>query len=207
VAHSDTEQPGSIDFGDATEVHSWITQTIQQRVWRPRFFVVIAAALNGAFDRAIDVIEFGCGAGHLAREILSSCRVASYAAIASSSALRDAAREHLGEAAGDVCFIVTDSQAADWADGLMPVDAVLAMPSPQDKPSPAHQQTLFSRIRQLLKPEGLLLYCDHCQQADPQGPDPLPCRDELPNLLKAAGFRRVEELMELGGMVLVRAVA
>jgi hypothetical protein len=84
---------------------------------------------------------------------------------------------------------------------------VLAMPSPDGKPSPAHQQPLFSRIREILRPEGLLLYCDHSRQPDPQGSDPLPRRDELANLLRAAGFRRVEELMELGGMVLVRAVA
>jgi SAM-dependent methyltransferase len=206
VAQSDSEQPGSIDFGDATQVHGWITQTVQQRVWRPRFFAAIAAALNGAFDRAIDVVEFGCGAGHLAREIFSTCRVASYAAIDPSAAQHDTARKSLGEAAARVRFIVTDPHAADWAYDLPPVDAVLAMPTPDSRPSPDQRTSLFSRIREILRPEGLLLYCDHCQQNIAQGSDPSH-RDELPNLLRAAGFRRVEALMELGGMVLVRAVA
>jgi len=207
VAQSNSEQPGSIDFGDATQVHGWITQTVQQRVWRPRFFAAIAAALNEAFDRAIDVVEFGCGAGHLARDILGTCRIASYAAIDSSAVQHDTARKYLGEAAGRVRFIVTDPHAADWADGLPPVDAVLAMPAPDSRPAPDQRPSLFSRLRGLLRPEGLLLYCDQYQQDALQGPDPRPHRDELPNLLQEAGFRRVEELMELGGMVLVRAVA
>jgi len=208
VAYPDSEQPGSIDFGDATQVHGWITQTVQQRVWRPRFFAAIAAALNGAFDQAIDVAELGCGAGHLAREILSSCRVASYAAIDSSAAQHDAARKYLGEIAGRVRFIVANPDATDWADGLPPVDAVLAMPTPDSSPSADHRPSLFSRIRAMLRPEGLLLYCDQYQQQDgQQACDTQAKRDELPNLLRAAGFRRVDELMELGGMVLVRAVA
>jgi SAM-dependent methyltransferase len=207
VAQSDSEQPGSIDFGDATQVHGWITQTVQQRVWRPRYFAAIAAALNEAFDRAIDVVEFGCGAGHLAREILSTCRIASYAAVDSSAVQHDAARKYLGEAAGRVRFIVTDLHATDWAADLPPVDAVLAMPAPGGGPSSDHRPSLFSRVREILKPEGLLLYCAQYRQDALQGHDPRPPCDELPNLLRAAGFCRVEELMELGGMVLVRAVA
>ena len=207
IVQSDSEQPGSIDFGDATQVHGWITQTVQQRVWRPRFVAAIAAALNDAFDRTIDVVEFGCGAGHLAREILGSCRVASYAAIDSSAAQHSAAPNSLGEAADRVRFIVPDPHAADWAEGLPPVDAVLAMPALDNRLSHDRRPSLFSRIREILRPEGLLLYCDQYRQDGAQGHDPRLHRDELPNLLRAAGFRRVEELMELGGMVLVRAVA
>jgi len=204
---SNSEQPDSIDFDDVTQVHDWITQTVHQRVWRPRLFAAIAAALNGAFDRAIDVAELGCGAGHLAREILDTCCVASYAAVDSSAAQHDAARKSIGDAVSRVRFVVTDPQAADWAAGLPPVDAVLAMPALDSRASPDHMPSLFSRIREMLRPEGLLLYCDQFRQDGVQGQAPRPHRDELPNLLKGAGFRRVEELMELGGMVLVRAVA
>jgi SAM-dependent methyltransferase len=207
VVPSDSEQPGSIDFGDATQVHDWITQTVQQRVWRPRLFAAITAVLNGAFDRAVDVAELGCGAGHLAREILGTCRVASYAAVDSSAARHDAARKFLGDAVSRVRFIVTDPHAADWAAGLSPVDAVLVMPALDGRASPDHPPSLFSRIREILRPEGMLLYCDQCRQDGVQGHDPRPHRDGLPDLLKGVGFRRVEELMELGGMVLVRAVA
>ncbi len=207
MAQSDSEQPGSIDFGDATQVHGWITQTVQQRVWRPRFFAAITAALNGAFDRAIDVVELGCGAGYLAREILDTCRIASYAAVDQSGAQHDAARKHLGEAAGRVRFLVTDPHAVGWSADLPPIDAVLAMSAPDGGPTLDHRPSLLSRVREILKPEGLLLDCAAYRQDAAPGHDPRPRRDELPNVLRAAGFRRVEELMELGGMVLVRAFA
>jgi SAM-dependent methyltransferase len=202
VAKSDSEFPGSIDFNDATQVHSWITQTVQQRVWRPRFFAAIAAALNGAFDRAIDVVEFGSGAGHLAKEILGNCQIASYAAVDVSPAIHDAARAHLGEAARGVRFMVSDTRSQDWPGAFAPVDAVLAMPAASNGQQHGHQP--FGRVREILRPEGLLLYCDHYDRGG--APQPLR-RDELPQALLSAGFRRVEELLDLGGMVLVRALA
>lgn len=204
MAQSDSEIPGSIDFDDATEVHGWITRTVQQRVWRPRFFAAIAAALNEAFDRAIDVADFDCGTGDLAREILGSCRIASYAVIG-SSALHDVAPEHLGAADCNVRFVVIDSQVTDWTDVLEPVDAVLAMPA--SAPATDYRRPLFSRIRQILRPEGLLLYCGHYRQDGSQASDMPPGRDELIGALREAGFRRTEELLELGGMVLIRAAA
>jgi cyclopropane fatty-acyl-phospholipid synthase-like methyltransferase len=207
VAPSDSEQPGSIDFADATQVHRWIAQTVHQRAWQPRLFAAIAEALNEAFNRTIDVVEYGCGAGHLAREILGSCRVLSYTAVDSSVVQHDTARKSLGDAAGRVRFIVADPHAPDWTDRLPPVDAVLAMPALDNRLSHDRRPSLFSRIREILRPEGLLLYCDQYRQDGMQDHDPRPHRDELPNLLRSAGFHRFEELMELGGMVLVRAVA
>lgn len=206
MATSDSEAPGSINFNDATQVHGWITQTVQQRVWRPRFFAAITAALNEAFDRAIDVAAFGSGAGHLAKEILGTCRVASCAAI-DASALHDAARKHLGEAARNVRFVAADPQAADWTDELQPVDAVIAMPAAASAQAPDHPLSLLSRIREILKPGGLLLYCERYRQDRSQDSDALPDREKLPSVLQEAGFRRTEELLELGGMVLIRAVA
>lgn len=203
MAKLDSELPGSIDFSDATQVHSWITQTVQQRVWRPRLFAAIAAALNGSFDRAIDVVEVGSGAGYLAKEILSNCRIASYAAIDVAPAIHDAAREHLGEAARAVRFVVKDSHDEDWLDGIAAVDAVVTMPAAGDVRLRGGRDKLFRRIRDILRPEGLLLYCDRDLSREPSTAE---LRYELRDALRAAGFRRTEELLELGGMVLVRAV-
>ncbi len=204
MAGSDSEIPGSVDFNDATQVHDWIMQTVQRRAWRPRLFAAIAGALNGTFDRAIDVIELGSGAGHLAKELLATCRIASYAAIDVSPAIHDAAREHLGDAAHAVRFLVRDLHGEDWARELSPVDAVLAMPLQRRRDQPA---PLFRRIREILRPDGLLLHCDHYDRGGSHGPGAAPRRQQLPETLRAVGFRRVEELLELGGMVLVRAAA
>ena len=205
MAKSDSELPGSIDFNDATQVHGWITQTVQQRVWRPRFFAAIAAALNASFDRAIDVVEFGSGAGHLAREILGNCRIASYAAIDSSMAIHDAAREHLGEAARAVRFVVKNPHTEDWADEITTADAVVTMPAASNDRPRDSRDGLFRCIREILRPEGLLLYCDYRDRGNAGEPGTTVHHDELPDMLRAAGFRRIEALLELGGMVLVRA--
>jgi SAM-dependent methyltransferase len=194
--------PGSVDFNDAIQVHDWIMQTVQRRAWRPRFFAAIAGTLNETFDRAIDVVEFGSGAGHLAGEILSTCRIASYTAIDVSPAIHDAAREHLGEAARAVRFMVSDSRTEDWGGELAPVDAVLAMPADRRRDQRA---PLFRRIREIVRPEGLLLYCDHYDRGGSHEPGAMLPREELLETLQTAGFRRVDELLDLGGMVLVRA--
>jgi SAM-dependent methyltransferase len=207
VAESDSELPGSIDFNDATQVHSWITQTVQQRVWRPRLFAAIAAALNGSFDRAIDVVELGSGAGHLAREILGNCRIASYTAIDSSVAIHDAAREQLGEAARGVRFVVKNSHADDWTDEITTVDAVVTMPTASNDTPREGLDSLFRRIREILRPEGLLLYCAQHDRDFPRDAGTDQLRGGLPDTLRAAGFRRTEELLELGGLVLLRAVS
>ncbi len=204
MAGSDSEIPGSVDFNDATQVHDWIIQTVQRRAWRPRFFAAIVGALNGTFDRAIDVIELGSGAGHLAKELLATCRIASYAAIDVSPAIHDAAREHFGDAPQAVRFLVRDLLGEDWARELSPVDAVLAMPLERRRDQ---LEQLFRRIREILRPDGLLLHCDHYDRGGSHEPGVAPRREQLPETLRAAGFRRVEELLELGGMVLVRAVA
>ena len=204
MAGSDSEIPGSVDFNDATQVHDWIMQTVQRRAWWPRFFSAIASSLNGAFDRAIDVIELGSGAGHLAKELLATCRIASYVAIDVSPAIHDAAREHLGDAAHAVRFLVSDSLDADWTCELSPVDAVLAMPLERRRDQ---REALFRRIRKILRPDGLLLHCDHYDRGGSPEPGAAPRREELPETLRGVGFRRVEELLELGGMVLIRAVA
>lgn len=204
MAESDSEMPGSVDFNDPTQVHDWIMQTVQRRAWRPRIFAAIARTLNETFDRAIDVAELGSGAGQLAREILHNCRVASYAAIDDSPASHDAARAHLGEVAHAVRFMVSESLAGDWGGALAPVDAVLAMPAAR---GPAHREPLFRRAHEILRPEGLLLCCNQYDHGGPHQSATTLRREELRETLRAIGFRRVEEVLELGSMVLVRAVA
>jgi len=180
---------------------------VQQRVWRPRFFAAIAATLHGSFDRAIDVVEFGSGTGYLAREILSNCRIASYTAIDVSPAIHDAAREHLGQAARAVRFVVKNSRDEDWADEIATVDAVVTMPAASNDRLRSGHDKFFRRIREILRPDGLLLYCDHQDRDLSREAGMVAPRDELPDALRAAGFRRTDELLELGGMILVRAVA
>ena len=183
MVQSNSEIPGAIDFNDAAQVNDWIAQTVWQRVWQPRFLAAFAAALNDAFDRAIDVVELAATPGHLAKEIRATCEIASYATVDLS----------------------TISQSSSHA---APVDAVLTMPAAHNVCHRNQQPKLFERIRRLLKPEGLLLYCDHyAQPGISSPPEGYLSRQEQPEMLRAAGFCRIDALLELGGMALYRARA
>lgn len=179
MTETDSEIPDRIDFNDAAQVNHWITQTVRQRVWRPRFFAAFVTALNDAFDRAVDVVELG--PGHLAEEIRATCKIASYTAIDLSTTTQGFPR---------------DSS----------VDAVLTMQAAPEVRDRSRLPKLFVHIRRMLKPEGLLLYCDHYDMADSsQAREIYLSREEQRDLLRAAGFRRVDELLILGGMALYRA--
>jgi len=208
VVETGSEIPNPIDFNDASQVHQWITETVQQRVWRPRFFATCATALNDAFDHAVDVIELGSGPGHLAREMLATCRIASYTAVDFSVTMHGLARQYLGDAARRVRFALKDFRGDDWASEFTPVDVVLTMQAVHEVRHRSRQPKLFERIHHILKPDGLLLYCDHYDEGGSAITSELYLsREEQPKMLKAAGFRRIDELLDLGGMALYRARA
>jgi SAM-dependent methyltransferase len=205
VTEADAEIPSPIDFHDAAQVHNWITQTVQQRVWRPRFFAAFAAALNETFEAPIDVVELGSGPGQLAAEVLAMCRVNSYAAVDFSAAMHSRAAEHLGESAARVNFVLKDFRRDDWADGLAPADAALTMPAAHEVRHRDRQPALLRRISDILRPNGILLFCDHYDDGSSKPPGLYFPHDEQPDILRAAGFQHVEELLDLGGMALYRA--
>jgi SAM-dependent methyltransferase len=203
---TDSEIPSAVDFNDASQVNEWITRTVQKRVWRPRFFATFANALNDRFERPFDVIELGSGPGHLAGAVLESCNVASYTAIDLSAVMHGYARQHLGDRAGRVRFLLRDFRRDDWAEGLARVDTVLTMQSAHEVRHRSRQPALLRKIRELLKPAGLLLFCDHYfEDGTERASELFLPRDEQPDMIRAAGFEQVTQLLDLGGMSLYRA--
>lgn len=67
-----------------------------------------------------------------------------------------------------------------------------------------HALPLLVRARALLRPNGQLLYCDHYSE-DGKQPGLMLDRAEQPEVLRAAGYARVELLHEEGGMALYAA--
>jgi SAM-dependent methyltransferase len=206
VTEPESEIPSPINFEDANQVHDWITNTVQERVWRPRFFATFASALNDHFgDHRIDVVELGSGPGHLARAVLEECNIASYAAVDFSIVMHGRAREHLGGDARRVRFVLKDFRQDDWIDGFSSVDAVLTMQAAHELRHRDRQPKLVQQMHQILKPQGLLLFCDHYYEAGTTKDVGLYLtREEQPEMLRASGFQQVEELLDLGGMVLYR---
>ncbi len=193
--------PTSVDFHDPAHARKWTDETPRKRPWRTSFFAEFCAALGGTQLR---ILELGSGPGHLAREILARCDVAEYLALDFSEAMHDLAREHLGEIASRVTFVTRDFRKPDWTAGLSAFDAVVTMQAVHETRHKRHALPLLVQARTLLRPGGQLLYCDH-YFADGTKPGLTLDRTEQPEVLRAAGYSRVELLRDEGGMALYTA--
>jgi len=198
--------PSPIDFHDPAQARTWMQETVRIRPWRPRFFAAFADALNGYGNRTVRVLELGSGPGHLAAAILTHCRVAEYVALDFSEAMHDLAREHLGKLAAQVRFACRDFREPDWASAFSPFDAVLTLQAIHETRHRNRSPALFRQIREILKPGGLFLYCDHYLKVA-TNPALYLERDEQPDALAAAGFAGIERILDEGGMALYRATA
>lgn len=173
----------------------------RKRPWRTSFFAEFCAALSGAH---LHILELGSGPGHLAREILTRCDVAEYLALDFSDPMHDLAREHLGDLASRVTFVARDFRAPDWTAGFSGLDAVVTMQAVHETRHKRRALPLLSQARTILRPGGRLLYCDHYFE-DGKKAALLLDRAEQPEVLRAAGYSRVELLRDEGGMALYAA--
>jgi hypothetical protein len=113
------------------------------------------------------------------------------------------AREHLGPAAARVDFLRADFRDAEWAQRLAPVDAVVTMQAAHELRRKSRLPTQLQQIRELLRPGGLLLYCDHFDEPSSGEHGALFLdRQEQQSILADAGFAKVTSLREEGGMAL-----
>jgi SAM-dependent methyltransferase len=181
--------PSPIDFSDIAQARAWVADTVARRPGRPRFFEAFTAALNRHFDTQIRIAELGSGPGHLAEAILRKCRIESYAALDRSPAMHRIAREHLGELATRVRYILADFRAPSWARNLGEIDALATMQAAHEIRHKSRLPLFLARAREAIRPGGLLLFSDH--YAEPGGGKNIELyvtREEQPKLLAEAGF-------------------
>jgi SAM-dependent methyltransferase len=200
------EVPSPVDFADMAQARAWVANAVARRPWRPRFFEAFAAALDGYFDTPARVAEIGSGPGHLAGAVLRRCRVARYTALDLSPAMHEIAREHLGDMAARVRFVIADFRQPDWARDLGDVDALLTMQAAHEVRHRSRLPLLFARVRDAIRPGGLFLYSDHYFEAGGgRNPELYVTREEQPRLLAQAGFDAVRLVHDEGGMALYAA--
>jgi SAM-dependent methyltransferase len=200
----DIDVPSPIDFHDAAQARAWETDTIARRPWRPEFFAAFASALSARFRNEFRVLELGSGPGHLAKVILAAREGADYCALDFSEAMHALARERLGQLASRVDFITADFRAPDWPQKLPRFDAVVTIQAAHELRHKRHLPKLLEQVREVLKPAGVFLYCDHYAEGG-QNPDLMLKREEQPRALEAAGFCDIVLLLDKGGMALYSA--
>jgi SAM-dependent methyltransferase len=206
VARAVQNVPSPIDFTDIGQARAWVIDTVARRPCRPRFFEAFAAALNAHFDGPIRVAELGSGPGHLAHTILRLCSVESYAALDFSPAMHELAREHLGEMAVRVSFVVEDFRNPNWARNLGEVDALITMQAAHEVRHRNRLPSLLARAREAVRPGGLFIFSDHyAEPGTRKNADLFAARDEQRSLLTQAGFNPVNLVCDEDGMALYTA--
>jgi SAM-dependent methyltransferase len=200
MTDDDDDVPIRVDHRDPATARAWIEDTLLRRPFRPRFFAAFCDALSA--QRDLRILELGSGPGHLARELLLHCNVDAYAALDWSQAMHDIATAHLGPLAPRVTFVVRDFREPTWPTDLGTFDAIVTMQAAHETRHKRHVVPLFERARTLLRPRGLLLYCDGYLHADTTLPALVFDRADQPRALERAGFVDVRLLHDEGNQAL-----
>jgi len=197
--------PSPIDFHDPAQARAWMERTAAIRPWRPEFFHAFSVALNAYSSHPLRILELGSGPGQLAATVLKNCRASQYVALDFSAAMHDLAREQLGPLAAKVKFVERDFRKPEWNAALGKFDALLTLQAAHETRHRDRLPDLLQRMRASLKAGGLLLYCDH-YRGTLKNPVLYLERQQQPRKLRAAGFVRVERLLDKGGMALYSAI-
>ncbi len=121
--------------------------------------------------------------------------------------MHELAREHLGNLAAKVHYIVADFREQGWAKEIGQADAVITMQAAHEVRHKSRLPLLFRQIHETLRPSGLLLYCDHYTESGTRKSSELHLsREEQPEVLTAAGFERISLVHDEGGMALYASV-
>jgi SAM-dependent methyltransferase len=200
------EVPTPIDFQDMGQARAWVANTAVKRPCRPAFFAAFAAQLKEA-ARQLDVMEVGSGPGQLASHLLRTCPIRQYVALDFSAAMHEIARETVGDDPR-LESVQRDFRDRDWADGLGTFDVVVTQQAAHEIRHRNRAQRLIVQMAGLLRPSGLLLYCDHYVDSGlGMNPDLYLRRDEQAQALKDAGLKDVRLVWDEGGIALHRAAA
>jgi hypothetical protein len=120
--------------------------------------------------------------------------------------MHDLARERLGGLAPRVAFIERSFRDPDWRQGLGAFDWAVTMQAVHELRHKRHAAALHAQVRDLLRPGGGYLVCDHFAGDGGMSDAQLYMTvEEQAASLRGAGFVEVQPLLTEGGMVLHHA--
>jgi SAM-dependent methyltransferase len=196
------DAPSPIDLRSMEDARRWAESAMAKRPWRTEFFDKIAQEIP---PRDVNVLELGSGPGFLAERLLQNSTIIEYVALDSSTAMHILARTRLGAAAARVRFVEMDFRLEGWTQGLPLFDAVVTIQTVHELRHKRHAPTLYAAVRNVLRPNGIFLICDHFVGEGGMSNGELFMRpEEHVSALKAGGFASVV-LMQLRGLILFKA--
>lgn len=199
--------PSPIDFKNMLDAQEW-ERTAMQRPFRVEFFEGFYSQLCLLDKSRLAVLELGSGPGFLAHYILSRAPSIEYSLLDFSAAMHTLAKRRLDCLdTSAVRFIERDFKDSAWSDDLGQYDAILSNQAVHELRHKRYALGLFLQLRSLLKPNGILLFCDHYYGADGLSNDQLYMNlAEQRVALEGAGFKAAEVLVK-GGRALYCALS
>jgi SAM-dependent methyltransferase len=193
--------PSPIDLRDPRDARQWVATAERKRPWRAHLRQVIAQSLCSAAAGPAHILELGSGPGLLAEAILSACPVRHYTLFDFSMPMLEMSRERLAGHA-TVSFVHGDFKVDGWTQGLQdPFDVIVAMQSVHEIRHKRHLPGLYGQLRELLRPGGCLLVCDHSPRPDKDMSTALYATpSEQHAAFRAAGLEQVRTELEMEGM-------
>jgi cyclopropane fatty-acyl-phospholipid synthase-like methyltransferase len=175
-----------------------------KRPWREQLFQRIVQELPKGNTT---VLELGSGPGFLGERVLKHNSEVRYIALDFSTAMHDLAKERLGRLADRVTFVVADFTQTGWYRELPSCDAVVSMQAVHELRHKRHAPGFYAMIRELLRPGGVFLMCDHfVGEGGMSDPDLYMTPEEQEAALEAGGFADPALLLKFDGLILFRLV-
>jgi len=121
--------------------------------------------------------------------------------------MHSVAREHLATFASRVSYIVADFRRGEWIGDVPPADALVTMQAAHEMRHKSYLLQFLRHARQAIRPDGMILFCDHYADANPKkSSDLYVSRDQQAELLSRVGFCVVRLVHDEGGMALYSAM-
>jgi SAM-dependent methyltransferase len=198
--------PSPIDLRIMEDARAWEASASMKRPWRSEFFAAFASAISDTSPAIDRVLELGSGPGFLAAELLSKLPSFEYVALDFSPAMHQLALARLGRLSSRVTFVERSFRGPEWANGLGRFGAVVTNQAVHELRHKRHAIGLHRQVREVLRPNGVYLVCDHFAGRDGMANDQLYMSvDEQRDILHTAGFTTVNLLLQRGGLVLHEA--
>ena len=198
--------PSPIDLKNKEEAKAW-ERTAMQRPFRTDFFSTICSEVGALQKPGIRILELGSGPGFLAEYILSRLQGLDYTLLDFSAAMHELASQRLSDLTGhNIQFLERSFKEYGWTEGIGEFEVVATNQAVHELRHKRYAHEFFIQVRDLLKPGGVLLFCDHYFGEDGMSNDQLyMSRIEQRQALELAGYS-VSEILAKGGRALYKAL-
>jgi SAM-dependent methyltransferase len=198
--------PSPIDLKLMTDAREWEQTAMSKRPWRTAFFERFAAEAQSKSVPVKRVLELGSGPGFLAEHMLMALPQMEMVLLDFSASMHQLAKDRLGKMADRAVFIERSFKETGWAKDLGQFECVVTNQAVHELRHKRHAVALHTQVHDILSPGSIYLVCDHFTGEGGMKNDQLYMSvDEQRQALMSAGFRHIEQLMLIGGLVLHRA--